>query len=155
MPYGLLPTSGYTNTVTGNQPNWLTHASTIRQRSWIVGTATNLVPYTAIWTFMASGNCCVVNITHGSPARAEYAAVAAPAFPDDEPVMTRIPIDRAVETAADARRSLNDHVGFTVSFLTYSSRNPSRWASLGTATSGVMPSPRLTASAGSTGSNSW
>src|SRR5262245_488441 len=117
MPYGLLPTNGRTKTVTGNHPSSSTHASTMRQRSSIFGTATSLVPYTAIWTFIASGNCRVVNITHGKPARAEYAAVAAPALPDDDPVMTRMSIERAIEIAAEASRSLNDQVGFTVSFL--------------------------------------
>src|SRR5262245_43417502 len=118
MPYGLLPTSGWTKTVTGNQPSSSTHASTIRQRSSIFGTATSLVPYTAIWTFIASGNCWVVNMTHGNPARAAYAAVAAPALPEDDPVITRMPIERAAEMADDASRSLNDQVGLTVSFLT-------------------------------------
>ncbi len=59
-----------------------------------------------------------VKTTHGRPARAAYAATAAPALPDDDEAMTRAPRRRALEIATVARRSLNDHVGLRDSSFT-------------------------------------
>ena len=89
-----------------------------------------------------------VTTTHGNPAFAAYAAVAAPALPEELDAMTCAPSFTAIETDADASRSLNDQVGLRLSSLIRSRPRPS----FGTGNKGVPPSPSVIASAASTGS---
>ena len=56
-----------------------------------------------------------MKITHGSPARAAYAAVEAPWFPVEAIVTTRAPVSTAWVTATEQSRSLYDQVGFWLS----------------------------------------
>src|SRR5207247_10977854 len=93
-------------------------------RSRIVFVATTFAPDACISVRIGSGNCGVVTMTASRPARAAYAAAAAPPFPDDAAVTTPHPSSTADETPADAIRSLNDHVGLRDSSFTYSEDNP-------------------------------
>ena len=58
-----------------------------------------------------------MKITHGSPARAAYAAVEAPWLPVEAIVITRAPVSTAWVRATEQSRSLYDHVGFWLSSL--------------------------------------
>jgi hypothetical protein len=84
-----------------------------------------------------------VNTTQGKPALAAKAAAAAPALPEELETMTFAPKRRAMVTAPEPSRSLNDHVGLRDSSLIQISPRPSD----GAGRSGVLPSPSVTASA--------
>src|SRR2546428_6862716 len=103
------------------------------QRDSGVGQATTAAPYTCISVFIVSGAEASVKITHGSPTRAEYAAVEAPWLPVEAIVITRAPTSTAWVTATEQRRFFHDHVGLWLSSLAHSRRRPhllprgSRW----------------------------
>ena len=89
------------------------------------------------------------------PARAACAATALARLPVEAQAATLKPSWRALVSATDTTRSLNEPVGFTVSFLTHTSPSPSSAASRSARTSGVKPAPRSTDGASiSTGSRS-
>ena len=75
------------------------------------------------------------NTWHLIPASLQYAAAEIPAFPAEGRHISSTPCAFASVTAKDIPLSLNEPVGFTVSFLTYKS-GANCW-------SGVYPSPRL------------
>jgi hypothetical protein len=59
-----------------------------------------------------------------SPARAAYAAIAFAAFPADGTDTIRAPTVRALVTAAESPRALNEFVGFNDSSLMYRRDSP-------------------------------
>src|SRR6185436_1425077 len=71
------------------------------------------------------------------------AAAAAPALPDELEQITLAPNFFAMVTAPEPSRSLKDQVGLRDSSLIQTSPRPRD----GAGTSGVLPSPRVTASA--------
>src|SRR5471030_849120 len=77
------------------------------------------------------------------PALAANAAADAPALPDELEAMTLAPKRLAMVSAPEPSRSLNDQVGLRDSSLIQTSPRPSD----GAGSSGVLPSPRVTASA--------
>ena len=81
--------------------------------------------------------------THGRPALAAKAAAEAPALPEELETTTLAPKRLAIVTAPEPSRSLNDQVGLRDSSLIQTSPRPSD----GAGRSGVLPSPRVTASA--------
>ena len=85
------------------------------------------------------------------PARAAWAATELAKFPVDAQAATLKPSSRALVNATDVTRSLNDPVGFMVSFLSHSSPRPSSAARRSARTSGVHPAPRSTAPSGEAG----
>jgi hypothetical protein len=70
-------------------------------------------------------------------------------LPDELEAITFAPKRRAMVSAAEASLSLNDQVGLRDSSLIQTSPRPSAGAS----SRGVLPSPRLTASAAAAGRN--
>ena len=84
----------------------------------------------------------------GSPARAPYAASAAPALPAVGAASERAPRALAMETAAAMPRDLNERVGFFDSSLIQTFGNCVERSS------GVTPSPRVTISSSPAGSTS-
>src|SRR2546430_201565 len=75
--------------------------------------------------------------TPPSPARAAYAATELARLPvEAQPIVSK-PWARAHDTATDTTRSLNELVGFMLSFLTYRLRRPSSAPSRSALTSGV------------------
>src|SRR5512132_1016582 len=106
MPHGLEPTGGSMNPLVGYQPRRSTPSRMSAHRASDVGHSTTAAPYACISVFIVSGTDASVKITHGSPARAAYAAVEAPWFPVDEIVITRAPISTAWLTATAQSRSL-------------------------------------------------
>src|SRR5215470_11897469 len=103
---------------------------------------------------MAGGKNGVVSTRQGSPARAAYAAADAPALPDDETATPERPLALAQVTPTLASRSLKDQVGFADSFLAMSRGSPTAAPALPHSTSGVPPSPSVTAAAAATGRHS-
>ncbi len=89
-----------------------------------------------------------------SPACAACAATEFARLPVDAHAATLNPNSSAFDNATDVTRSLNEFVGFTVSFLIQSSPSPSSAASRSARTSGVNPAPRSTAGLRSVGSRS-
>ena len=88
------------------------------------------------------------------PARAAYAAALAAVLPVDAHSTVVRPSSSAFATATTIPRSLNEPVGFTPSNLRNSSLTPTHSASRGAASSGVDPSPSVSAGvAGVTGSS--
>src|SRR2546425_10570467 len=77
------------------------------QRDSGVGQATTAAPYACISVFIVSGAEASVKITHGSPTRAEYAAVEAPWLPVEAIVITRAPTSTAWGTATEQRRAFD------------------------------------------------
>ncbi len=80
----------------------------------------------------------MVNTTHRSPARAAYAAAAAPALPDEAAVTVSAPAASAAATPTAIARSLCEPVGLAPSFF---SQRPS---TSGRTNVGVLPSPSVT-----------
>src|SRR5215813_6554495 len=101
----------------GYQPNRSTPWRIKSQRASDVAHSTTAAPYACMSVFIVSGTEASVKITHGTPARAAYAAVEAPWLPVEEIVMTRAPVSTAWVTAVAHSRSLYDHVGFWLSSL--------------------------------------
>src|SRR5947209_6636095 len=90
-----------------------------------------------------------------SPARAEYAAIAADVFPVDAHATHSNPRDTATDSAAVIPVSLNDPVGFIPWCLASSQFSPSAFALFGSSYSGVLPSYSVTTlSSGTIGSRS-
>ena len=89
-----------------------------------------------------------------SPACAACAATELARLPVDAHAATLNPNSSAFDSATDVTRSLNELVGFTVSFLIHTSPRPSSAASRSARTSGVKPAPRSTAGLRSDGSRS-
>ena len=89
-----------------------------------------------------------------SPACAAWAATELARLPVDAHAAVLNPNSSAFDSATDATRSLNEFVGFSVSFLTHTSPRPSSAARRSARTSGVKPAPRSTAWLRSTGSRS-
>src|SRR5512144_2276398 len=102
---------------------------------------------------MVSGTEAIVKITHGSPARAAYAAVEAPWLPVDEIVIAEAPVATACVTAGEHSRALYDHVGFWLSSFAKSRGSPRRRPSRSRCASGVAPSPSVTAGTSPIGSS--
>ena len=75
----------------------------------------------------------------GSPAAAACALTAFARLPVDAQATVSNPSSCARASATDTTRSLNECVGFAVSFLIQSSRIPSRSARRSARTSGVQP----------------
>jgi hypothetical protein len=92
--------------------------------------------------------------TDSIPAWAAWAATELARLPVEAQAATLKPSSCALVRATDTTRSLNDPVGFTVSFFTHSSRKPSSAASRSARTKGVKPAPRLTAPSAEAGSKS-
>ena len=90
------------------------------------------------------------------PARAAYAAHAAPALPLVGMATPVTPSSAARDTPTAAPRALKVPVGVSPSSFIHSLGTPIAWPSRGRASSGVIPSPRLTTRpAPETGSSSW
>ena len=89
-----------------------------------------------------------------SPACAACAATELARLPVDAHAATLKPNSSAFDNATDVTRSLNELVGFTVSFLIQTSPRPSSAARRSARTSGVKPAPRSTAGLRSDGSRS-
>ena len=101
------------------------------------------------------GAAAGITTRHGSPARAAYAAQAAPAFPLVGMATPLTPSSAARDTPTAAPRALKVPVGVRPSSFIHSLGTPIACPSRGMASSGVMPSPRLTTqSAPVTGSSS-
>jgi hypothetical protein len=79
------------------------------------------------------------------PARAAWAATELARLPVEAHAATLKPMARARASATDTTRSLNDPVGFRVSFFSHSSPRPSSAARRSARTRGVYPAPRSTA----------
>ena len=78
MPNGFEPIGGTDQPLVGYQP-WRSMPSFMSvHRDSDVGHATTAAPYACISVFIVSGTDATVKMTHGSPARAAYAAVDAP-----------------------------------------------------------------------------
>ena len=92
--------------------------------------------------------------TESMPARAAWAATELARFPVEAQAATLKPSWRALVSATETTRSLNEPVGLAVSSLIHSSPRPSSAASRSARTSGVKPAPRSTGVASSTGSRS-
>src|SRR5579884_2486905 len=107
-PTGWPPTGGSVTFDTGSHPHSRARARLSAQRSGAVGSATTMAPNERMKRCMVPGNARVVRITQGRPARAAYAAAAAPALPDEETAIPARPAARAQETATEASRSLKD-----------------------------------------------
>jgi len=101
-------------------------------------------PYAAVSRWMTSGVLAGIATTTPIPARAPYAAQAAPAFPAVGSAMVVMPSSRARVTPSAAPRALNVPVGSRPSSLIDSRCSPIAWPSDGTSRIGVFPSPRLT-----------
>src|SRR6478735_5577095 len=142
---GWLPSGGFERFDTGRKP----HRSETRrfsvQRSGADGAATTSAPKLRMNRTIGPGKLRVVKTMHGSPARAAYAAAVAPAFPDEETATPRRPSARAHEIASVPSRSLNDQVGFWLSFFASRRGSPIPAPRVSHATSGVAPSPSVTA----------
>src|SRR6266436_4662155 len=87
------------------------------------------------------------------PEWAAWAATELARLPVDAHAATLNPSSRALVSATDTTRSLNDPVGLTVSFLIHSSPRPSSAARRSARTSGVKPAPRSTGEPASVGNN--
>src|SRR6478735_9105623 len=143
MPYGLLPTTGPKNGEVGYQPSSRTPSVCRRQRSILSVTLTSMAPYARICRTSGPAEVVTVKTTHGRPALAAKAAAEAPALPEELETTTLAPKRLAMVTAPEPSRSLNDQVGLRDSSLIQTSPSPSD----GAASSGVLPSPNVTASA--------
>ena len=80
-----------------------------------------------------------MNTYEGSPAAAECALTAFARLPVEAQATVSKPSSMARARATDTTRSLNECVGFAVSFLIHSSPIPSRSARRSARTSGVQP----------------
>ena len=80
-----------------------------------------------------------------SPAWAPYAAADADVFPVDAQTTARAPASTALATATTIPRSLNEPVGFWPSTLRYRFGAPMAAPRRSACTSGVAPSPRVSA----------
>ena len=80
--------------------------------------------------------------TETIPARAAWAATELARLPVDAQAATLKPSWRALVSATETTRSLNEPVGLAVSFLIHSSPRPSSAARRSARTSGVQPVPR-------------
>src|SRR5215472_15504299 len=116
----------------------------------------NSAPAAADSVMVTAGAPAGITIKLRSPARAAYAAHAAPAFPLLGMATPETPSSAARETPTAAPRALNVPVGIRLSSFISSCETPSERPSRGRASKGVIPSPRLTTLAAlRTGSNSW
>src|SRR5579884_4480815 len=123
-PAGWPPTGGSIAFDIGSHPQAWARARLSVQRSGAVGRATTMAPNERMKRCMVPGKARVVRTRQGRPARAAYAAAAAPALPDEETAIPARPLARAQATATEASRSLNDQVGFWASFLAMSPGSP-------------------------------
>ena len=109
---------------------------------------TRSAPSASICARSPAGTCSLVNTTHRSPARAAYAAAAAPAFPEDAATTVPAPAATAAATPAAIARSLCEPVGLPPSYFSHNSPAPTEgWvpgSSLRSRMFGVFPSPRVT-----------
>jgi hypothetical protein len=80
-----------------------------------------------------------MNTYDGSPAAAAWALTAFARFPVEAQAIVSKPSSCARASATETTRSLNECVGFAVSFLIQSSLIPSLWARRSARTSGVQP----------------
>src|ERR1039458_10181436 len=95
-----------------------------------------------------------ISTTDPMPARAAWAATELARFPVEAHAATLKPSWRALVSATDTTRSLNDPVGLAVSSLIHNSPKPSSAAHRSARPSGVNPAPRSTGLASSTGNRS-
>ena len=93
-----------------------------------------------------------MNTTDTMPARAAWAATELARLPVEAHAATLNPSWRALVSATDTTRSLNEPVGLAVSSLTHSSPRPSSAARRSARTRGVHPVPRSMGSGSDTGS---
>ena len=80
-----------------------------------------------------------MNTYDSRPAAAAWAATALARLPVEAQATVWKPSSRALASATDTTRSLNEWVGLAASFLTHTSPSPSASASRGARTSGVQP----------------
>ncbi len=106
-------------------------------------------PYAAVSRWMTSGVVAGITTMTPRPARAPYAAQAAPALPAVGSAIVVAPSSRARVTPTAAPRALNVPVGSNPSSLMNSRCMPSDSRSVCGSTIGVFPSPRVTALFGS------
>src|SRR3989442_14089758 len=83
-----------------------------------------------------------MNTQARSPARAAWAATAFARLPVDAQAATSYSNRKAAAMATATTRSLNDQVGFMVSFLMYREDRPNARPSLAARISGVKPGDR-------------
>src|SRR5664280_1051933 len=95
-----------------------------------------------------------ISTTDSMPARAAWAATELARFPVEAHAATLKPSWRALVSATDTTRSLNDPVGLAVSSLIHNSPSPSSAARRSARTRGVHPAPRSTGAASVTGRRS-
>jgi hypothetical protein len=88
------------------------------------------------------------------PARAAWAATELARFPVEAQAATLKPSSRALASATDTTRSLNEPVGLRVSSFSHSWPRPSSAARRSARTSGVAPAPRSISPGGIDGSRS-
>src|SRR5258708_14375721 len=80
-------------------------------------TATMLGSNTLMLATVAGSRSTGMKTKHSSPARAAYAATALARFPVDAHAIVSKPLARAQLMATDTTRSLNELVGFMLSFF--------------------------------------
>src|SRR5712692_6134380 len=112
--------------------------------SYVPRTATRLGSKTPMLTTFCGSRSTGMNTKHSSPARAEYAATALARFPVDAHAMVSKPCERAQLIATDTTRSLNELVGFMLSFFRYRWRTPSSRPGRSALTRGLNPLRRVT-----------
>src|ERR1700738_1861668 len=85
--------------------------------SYVPRTATTLGSNTLIAATFAGSRSVGMKTKHSSPARAAYAATALARLPVERHAIVANPFARAQLIAPDTTRSLNELVGFMLSFL--------------------------------------
>ncbi len=95
-----------------------------------------------------------MSTTDSIPARAAWAATELARFPVDAQAAILNPSWRALVSATETTRSLNEPVGLAVSSLIHNSPSPSSAAKRSARTKGVNPAPRSTGAASATGNRS-
>src|SRR5258708_4086074 len=85
--------------------------------SYVPRTATMLGSNTLMLATFAGSRSTGMKTKHSSPARAAYAATALARFPVDAHAIVSKPLARAQLMATDTTRSLNELVGFMLSFF--------------------------------------
>src|SRR5439155_5542826 len=133
-----------------HQPYLAQASRTARPASAIEpGTRYVSAPYAEVSRTITAGVASGITTTTRSPARAPYAAHAAPALPAVGRARTLMPRSAARVTPIAAPRALNVPVGSRPSSLIAKPRMPSFRPSRGAAASGVIGSPSVTVRAGS------
>ncbi|CAB4986295.1 unannotated protein [freshwater metagenome] len=98
-------------------------------------------PYGRMEATFSAGASARMQRIPGRPARAPYALIAAPPFPEEVPSHPRRPCESASIIVVRAMRSLYEPVGLRYSALAQILFIPHLRANVGNKTKGVLPSP--------------